>query len=363
MVGVDARAFHLHHPVRILAILLGLLAFLLLLPSALGAQPFGAWPVFTATSGKYIDIPTAADLNPITAITIEAWVSNTPPALPAEQCRSILGKNFQTSYWVGICGNTLRSYLKGGVLSQRNGGTVPNGEWTHVAVTYDGANRIHYINGEQAAIFAETGALPASGSNLRIGSDVSWDFQPQGALNEVRIWNVARTVDQIRATINVPISSALAGLVAVWPTAGPNDPVGGHNGSIVGGVGFLTFPVTLTCGTGGATTACLNTRFAVSIRFRDPNTGVTSDAHVVECPNPDSALFWFFASNAWEVMVKSINACGLNNRYWAFSAATTNVFYRLNVADVKGGANKIYFNYPGPPAPAVTDTSAFATCP
>jgi len=72
MVGVDARAFHLHHPVRILAILLGLLAFLLLLPSALGAQPFGAWPVFTATSGKYIDIPTAADLNTITAITIEA---------------------------------------------------------------------------------------------------------------------------------------------------------------------------------------------------------------------------------------------------------------------------------------------------
>ena len=62
-------------------------------------------------------------------------------------------------------------------------------------------------------------------------------------------------------------------------------------------------------------------------------------------------------------MVKTVNACGFNNRYWAFSAGTTNVFYRLEVLDVRAGVNKIYFNYPGPPAPAVTDTAAFATCP
>ena len=29
---------------------------------------------------------------------------------------------------------------------------------------------------------------------------------------------------------------------------------------------------------------------------------------------------------------------------------------------IVAGVNKIYFNYPGPPAPAVTDTGAFATC-
>ena len=77
----------------------------------------------------------------------------------------------------------------------------------------------------------------------------------------------------------------------------------------------------------------------------------------------DSGLFWFFAPSNWEVMVKVLNACGLNDRYWVFSAATTNVFYRLEVFDVAEGAQKIYFNYPGPPAPAVTDTGAFATCP
>ena len=51
-------------------------------------------------------------------------------------------------------------------------------------------------------------------------------------------------------------------------------------------------------------------------------------------------------------MVKALNGCGLNNRYWIFSAATTNVFYRMTVYDYHTGTQKIYFNYPGPPAPA-----------
>ncbi|HEY3124033.1 MAG TPA: LamG domain-containing protein [Thermoanaerobaculia bacterium] len=360
MFGVAERAFHL--PVRLIVFLLGLLAFLLLLPAAAGAQPFGAWSIFNATQGKYFDIASSPDLNPTTGITIEAWVALSATNAQGQSCRSIIGKDYLTGYWVGVCGNTLRSYLKG-ISSPRDGGTVPNFQWTHVAVTYDGVNRIHYINGEQVAVFAETGPLPTNGSNVRIGSDVSWDFQPDGNLNEIRFWNFARSLDQIRGSINVPINTAQPGLVAVWSSGGGNDAVGGHNGINVGGIPALTFPVTLNCGSSSSTFACLNTRFGVSIQFRDPNTGTYGTAQVVSCPNPDSAAFWFFAPNVWEVLVKIINGCGFNNRYWAFSAAATNVFYRLEVLDVRAGVNKIYFNYPGPSATAVTDTDAFATCP
>jgi hypothetical protein len=62
-------------------------------------------------------------------------------------------------------------------------------------------------------------------------------------------------------------------------------------------------------------------------------------------------------------MLKVIDGCTLSHSFWVFSAATTNVFYRLEVTDVRAGTTKVYFNYPGPPAPAVTDTNAFATCP
>jgi concanavalin A-like lectin/glucanase superfamily protein len=360
MHGVAERDFHL--PIRVVIFLLGLLAFLLLLPAAAGAQPFGAWSIFNATQGKYFDIASSPDLNPTAAITIEAWVAMSATSAQGQNCRSVIGKDYTTSYWVGVCGNTLRSYLKG-VSSVTNGGIVPNNQWTHIAVTYDGVNRIHYINGEVAGTFPETGALPTNSAHVRIGSDVSWDYQPQGTLNEIRFWNVARSVDQLRGSINVPITAAQPGLVSVWSSGGANDAVGGHNSTNVGGIPFLTFPVTLNCGSGTSVFACLNTRFSVGVQFRDPNTGTYGQATVVECPNPDSALFWFFAANAWEVMVKTVNACGFNNRYWAFSAATTNVFYRLEVLDVRAGVNKIYFNYPGPPAPAVTDTAAFATCP
>lgn len=350
----------LHFPARLfLAFLLATL-LLLFFSTVAAAQPFGAWPVFSATQGQYIEVANAADLNPPTALTIEAWVSNFPTNAQGESCRSIIGKNYQTSYWVGICGGVLRSWLHG---ASHDGGVVPTGQWTHIAVTYDGAHRIHYINGEQAAVFVETGTLSANSANVRLGSDVSWDYQPQGSIDEVRLWNVARTVEQIRGSINVPITAPQPGLVAVWTMEpGLADVIGGHNGVNVGGVPFLTFPVTLNCGSGTATSACLTTRLSASITFRDPNTGMTGVGQVVDCPNTDSALFWFFAPNAWEVLVKTVNGCAYNDRFWVFSAGATNVFYRLEVFDVRAGAAKIYFNYPGPPAPAVTDTDAFPTC-
>jgi hypothetical protein len=359
MHGVPQRQLRLPGRLFLVLVLISV-ALLFVFATAAGAQPFGAWPVLNATQGKYVQIDDAPDLNPTTAFTIEAWVSNYPINAQGEVCRSIIGKNYQTSYWVGICAGVLRSRVNG---VAQDGGIVPTGQWTHIAVTYDGAHRIHYINGEQVVAFAESGAVNSSSSKLRIGSDVSWDYPPQGSIDEVRLWNYARSVEQIRGSINVPIASPQPGLVAVWNLEpGLHDVVGDHEGTNVGGVVFLTFPVAVDCGTSTATTACLNTHLAASITFRDPNTGMTKSAQLVNCSNPDSALFWFFSSNAWEVMVKTVDACSFNGYFWVFSAAATNVFYRLEVVDVRGGAAKIYFNYPGPPAPAVTDTAAFLTC-
>lgn len=247
-----------------------------------------------------------------------------------------------------------------GTASLYDAGTVPSSQWTHIAVTYDGATRSHYINGELVGSRAETGALPGNTSPVRIADDVAYDVPPQGAINEVRLWNVARTVDQIRGSINVPITAPQTGLVAVW-SDGMHDAVGGHTGTNVGGLGFLTFPVALGC-TPTTTSLCLSGRFAVSVQWRD-FAGATGVGTVVPGASADSGLFWFFAPNAWEVLAKTVNGCGLNSRWWAFGAATTNVFYRLEFTDVHGGAAKIYFNYPGVASPAVTDAAAFATCP
>ncbi len=341
---------------RLAGVCLAVFLGVLLAPRA-EAQPFGAWMTTTTVTGRYIEIASSPALNPTDQITIEAWVV----VNNGGGCKSLFGKGYQTTYWVGVCGTTLRGYLKGS-SSLHDGGTVPVGEWTHVAVTFDGTTQRHLINGELISSFPVAAPLTTNSSAVRIGSDVDYDLEPNGAIDEVRLWNVARTTEEIRSTINVPVTTALPGLVAVWPLDGSGtDVVGGHNGAIVGGVTFLNGAVALGCSP-SATFLCLNGRFSVGVSWRD-FAGHTGVGTVVPGASADSGIFWFFAPNAWEVMAKTVDGCGFNNRHWAFGAATTNVFYRLEFTDVRAGQSKIYFNYPGVSSPAVTDAAAFATCP
>ena len=343
------------------------------MPAALSAQPFGLWTALagdgtTGASNGWLQIPDSPALNPTSAITIEAWVLIDEPIANGNinPCRSIVGKDYTHSYWVGACstgsGAILRSYIRG-KASPYDAGVIPNGTWIHIAVTSDGATRKHYIDGELVGTFAEAGPPTGSTFPLQIGGDVSYELSPHGLLNQVRLWNVARTQDQIRAAINVPLTSAQPGLVAVWPMFVATDALGVHNGSFVGNIPpVLGPPAESTCGASSASALCLQGHFLVTATFRTGPPGSASGNAGVAVDSPDSGIFWFFAPSTWEVMVKVIDACGLNNRWWVFSAATTNVFYQMNVTDVRSGQPKIFFNYPGPPAPAVTDVSAFP-CP
>jgi hypothetical protein len=346
------------------------LALMLGVTAALSAQPFGLWTEFVGdgtagASNGWLRIPDSPALNPTSAITIEAWVLLNVPSANTS-CRSIVGKDYTHSYWVGVCnfgsGARLRSYVRG-TGSLKDGGFISNGPWIHIAVTSDGATRKHYIDGELVGTFTEAGPPTGSTSPLEIGGDASFQFSPNGLVNQVRLWNVARTQDEIRATINVPLTSAQPGLVAVWPMGGPNDALGAHDGSFVGNIPpILGPPVTSTCGSSTASALCLQGHFSITATFRTGPPGTASGNAAVAVSNAGSGIFWFFDSSNWEVMVKVINGCALNNSWWVFSAATTNVRYRLSVTDVHSGEPKIYFNYPGPPAPAVTDTSALP-CP
>lgn len=351
-----------HAPRRRFLLQLAGLAVLavLLLPAAAGAQPFGSFLLLTGPTLGYVEVPSSPALNPTGAITIEAWVNLTDSG----GCSSIIGKSFTQSWWVGICGTTLRSYIKG-TSSLLDGGVINPGEWNHIAVVYDGVQRRHYINGELVQTHNETGPLPASSANLQIGSDPSYAHTPTGTIDEVRLWNVARTLAQIRASMS-GLTGSTSGLVALWPlNNNANDPAGGHNGTLHGGAGYGFNGTGPSCAPAASSTAlCLLNRFLVKAKYR---TGLQNNpegtAQVVPVANPGSGLFWFFAADNWEVMVKAIDGCGLTSAYWIFSAATTNVFYRMEVYDYHTGTQKIYFNYAGPPAPAVTDVYAFATCP
>lgn len=334
-----------------------LLALALVVAAPAQAQPWGAWMITDETeTGDYIEVPHSPALNPTDQITIEGWVNISVDP----ECKSIVGKNWTEAWWVGVCNGILRSYLRGSSPGPRDAGRITSG-WHHFAVVYNGIRRRHYVDGEEIFSWAESAPLGTSTSPMRIGSDVQWTLPPDGAIDQIRIWNVGRNLLQLRETINQQISTPQPGLVAVYEMNGATDELGNHSGSLVGTPGFLTFPVTTGCET-TPTSLCLGGRLAVSVDWRT-RAGVEGVGTVVPGFAENSGNFWFFNPVNWEMLVKTVNGCTNNGHRWVFSAATTNVHYRMVVTDVVGGAQRIYFNYQGVSAPAVTDTMSLATCP
>jgi hypothetical protein len=112
-----------------------------------------------------------------------------------------------------------------------------------------------------------------------------------------------------------------------------------------------------------STVLCLGGgRFRVSVTWRQSG-GATGVGSLVAGSTADSGLFWFFSPTNYEMMVKVLNGCAVNNRHWVFFLATTNVGFTLTVTDTMTQQVKTYQNAPGSVSPVVTDTSAFATCP
>ena len=117
-------------------------------------------------------------------------------------------------------------------------------------------------------------------------------------------------------------------------------------------------------------TLCLEEgRFEVRVDWSDlsgnpktlPGNPLSGMGHA-RTVNDSTGTFWLFTDQQHEMMVKVLDGCALNARYWVFAVAATNVEYTLTVTDSETSQVRQYFNSVLNEAPAVTDTDAFATC-
>jgi len=107
---------------------------------------------------------------------------------------------------------------------------------------------------------------------------------------------------------------------------------------------------------------CLNeARFAVSAAWAT-NDGKSGQGTAVPLTS-DTGYFTFFSSTNVEAVVKVLNACTQNSRYWVFAGGLTNVNVVLTVRDTKSGAVRTYTNPINTPYQPLQDTNASATCP
>ena len=143
-----------------------------------------------------IEVPNSDSLNPKKAITIEAWMNMSKPV---GEC---LAKDWggQRDYIfpeIVQNGNGLRFVLWPGTKILDVPGLEPN-KWQHVAGLWDGKEMRVYIDGEEkGALPFDAKELAATDASLYIGVGDSQNWFCTGAIDEIRIWEVARTEEEI----------------------------------------------------------------------------------------------------------------------------------------------------------------------
>jgi ELWxxDGT repeat protein len=107
----------------------------------------------------------------------------------------------------------------------------------------------------------------------------------------------------------------------------------------------------------GARRLCLNdNRFAVEVAWKDFQ-GHTGKGTAVPLTS-DTGTFWFFDSANVELVLKVLDGRPVNNKFWVFYGALSNVEYTVTVTDTQTGKVRTYKNPSGRFA-SVADTSAF----
>jgi polysaccharide biosynthesis protein PslG len=98
-------------------------------------------------------------------------------------------------------------------------------------------------------------------------------------------------------------------------------------------------------------------RFAIAVRWHNVSTGETGYGHPLPFSD-ETGLFWFFDPGNVELIVKSLDGRAVNDRYWLFYGALSDVEYWVTVEDGTTGAIREYHNAPGTYC-GKADTSAF----
>ncbi len=174
----------------------------------------------------YLNLGDIAELNEVNAFSIEGWANPNNTSATA----TIFSKTASDAYDIQLRteGGKLVVELGNGSNSFGSWGdyawSIANGSWFHWALTFDGAavgnaERLKlYING--AAVPLDfSGNIPASTSaqlqgNSAFISAVNNSFS--GVMDEVRIWSVARTADEIQALQGQIIPPMATYLAAYW---------------------------------------------------------------------------------------------------------------------------------------------------
>ncbi|MBO6587068.1 MAG: T9SS type A sorting domain-containing protein [Gracilimonas sp.] len=179
-------------------------------------------------SAMYGRVPDVNELDASNALTLETWVKfdDVDRSSPGQNYTTLVMKgDVSSTYSYGLLLNTgstnkTLSFYHNGLTSNNTDYDwtgIQNDIWYHVAATYDGSNAKIYINGAEQAISDVSGSISNTSDSLFIGQNggnTKWRLD--GTISGVRVWDDARSQQEIQDNMNLSLSGAEPNLVGSW---------------------------------------------------------------------------------------------------------------------------------------------------
>jgi hypothetical protein len=172
-------------------------------------------------TGQNVNVGNPSDLQITGNQTIEMWLKpndfnfryNPYNKAYAGEGTITQEPNGTLSYYYGTDGTN------GSTYQGHSSGVITLNQWNHVALVRDLTNMQlkWYINGVLSSTVAASFPAAVAGSNaVTIGVGYASGQGYNGLIDEVRVWNVARTQAQIQAAMNTTVAPGTAGLKGYW---------------------------------------------------------------------------------------------------------------------------------------------------
>ena len=206
----------------LLTILILILSFVYTALPVLAALNTTSADLETDSSETNFTVADSADLDITSSFTFEMWLnweSTTPLMRLFDKATITVGTGGYGAYW--NTDNTISIKVNDGSNNCElgRGHTPTTGTWYHFAAVFDDTANVirHYINGSQVGADQTCNFAPSNTAQfLSIGSHADRGNSFDGKMDDVRLYNVARTGAAIAADYQQQLVGNETGLVGYW---------------------------------------------------------------------------------------------------------------------------------------------------
>ena len=157
----------------------------------------------------YLPVPNSSSLDVAgSALTVSAWLN--PSSISGDSV--VLGKFWGLTmsspfyqYGLELDGGTIPHFYvgsAGGLSGGAMGSGLPLGQWSHVAVVFNGTQAQFFVNGALVATRPVAASMTARGNQLRVGADANTQQFYKGAIDDLRIYKRTLTASELQADMN-----------------------------------------------------------------------------------------------------------------------------------------------------------------